>query len=115
MIGLSKTTADTTGDIVIYESKDSQIKELSARISRTATLDGGCVITHYGAQDSDRTFRVRVNLNETDSETLKNIFEGSTIIYCSTEIGFFSGAISKFKDNNGEIDLTFLVKEKLST
>lgn len=114
MIGISTITANASGSIVIHETPESEIRTLDARVSRIATLDGGAVIVNSGASDSDRTLFVKSLITETEETILKDIFEGGALVHISTDIGFFSGAISRFKPDNGELEMTILTKAKLS-
>jgi hypothetical protein len=36
-----------------------------------------------------------------------------TVVYCATSEGVFSGAISQIQGRRGEVDIAFMVKEKL--
>lgn len=113
MIGISTIIASSTGDLVIYERPDSVFKEASARVSRTATLDGGVAVVHSGFSHGDRTFRIRARLEEEDLATLENIHQEETVIYLSCKEGFFEGAIERITGDGGDLDMTFLVKERL--
>lgn len=114
MISISTVTKNANGSIIISEGPKSKLKESSARVSRTATLDGGCVITHSGHSHGDRTFKIVGTISESDAAILQNIFETETFVNISTSEGFFAGVIEKLKTDNGNLKLTFLVKEKLA-
>lgn len=115
MIGLSKQTQDATTGAIIINEKPSQsvINKSSPRVSRIATLDGGCVIDHKGYSDSDRTFDIRAELDETDASTVWGL-KSETLLNISTREGFFSGVISRIQTDNGELVLQLLTKERLS-
>lgn len=113
MIGISAIEA--TGDhVVIYENLDSDLSTMTARVTRSQTLDGGAVITHSGVSHGDRTLRIRAKLDEADAATLTAIHEDETLLYLSAPDGFFSGAIESLKIDGGDLTLSFLIKEKLS-
>lgn len=114
MIGLSKQTQDADGIIIIKENPDrSVIYNSSPRVSRIATLDGGCVIDHKGYSDSDRTFDIRAELEESDALIVWGM-KSETLLNISTREGFFSGVISRIQTDNGELILQLLTKERLS-
>lgn len=112
MISISKITQATqNGSLIIWESKKSKIRDAAARVSRTATLDGGAVIEHLGFSDGDRSFEISAKLSQSQSEVLWSIFTNQTFLNISTEDGFFYGSIERCKVDNGIAKLTFLVKE----
>ena len=114
MISISTTTFNSNGTIVIYEATNSDLKELSPRMSRSATLDGGAVINHQGFSHGDRTFRVFANNVSMDiSDALKTIIESETLVYLACNQGFFKGGIDNFSDDGSELFFRFLVQEKL--
>ena len=113
MIGLSKTT-QATGDgaaIIFQELPQSRLRNESARVSRSATLDGGCVIDHQGFSDSDRTLDLRAQLSQEQADILWEFFTGQTFANVSTKEGFFYGVIENMADENGNVRLSILVKE----
>lgn len=114
MISISKTTQDTDGNIIINESPDSELLSSSPRISRTATLDGGAVVEHYGFAEGDRTFKIRATITEAQYIILWALHKES-LVYVSCEHGFFSAVIQTLRADNAELYLTILIKEKLST
>lgn len=112
MIGIATLTVDTNGDIIFWESPDSNIEDTQLRVTRTATLDGGCVISNSGFSESDRTFEIDTELEDTEANKLRYIYQKSESVYVSTIIGFFKGIISRFRNLNGDIRLTILIEEK---
>ena len=113
MISLSSITADSDGSIVFDTLPSSEIKETSRRVSRTKTLDGGCVITDSGFSDSDRTLSVNAEYSSDVATILNHLHQDKTLIHIAVDEDFFSGVISslKIKDN---IKIQILIKEKLS-
>lgn len=113
MIGISKTTqaTGTYAAIIFQELPTSRLRNEAARVSRSATLDGGCVIDHQGFSDSDRTLDIRANFTETQSGILWELFTGQTFVNVSTKEGFFYGVIESMQDENGSVRLSILVKE----
>lgn len=115
MISISTLTQNTEGDLVIYELPTSRFHDSEARVNRMSTLDGGCVITHSGFCDADRTFDVKARLNEVDTETLRDIYKDETLINLATPEAFFRAAIQHLKSDNGDTRITLLIKERLSS
>ena len=114
MIALSKQTQDSDGAIIINEKTDaSVIYKSQPRVSRIATLDGGCVIDHKGYSDSDRILDIRAVVDEIDALLIWGL-KSETLLNISTREGFFSGVISSIQSDNGELILRLLTKERLS-
>jgi len=114
MIGISTITANANGDIIIHENPESELKKYPARVSRSATLDGGAVITHSGFSHGDRTLRVMADLSLEEANKITRIHQTETLVNISLPDGFYSGALSGLYIDNGQVDLTILIKDKLS-
>lgn len=112
MIGITTLLYDVNGDLLFFEAPESSLEDTTPRVSRTATLDGGCIISHAGFSNSDRTFEIDAYLEDTEVNKLRNIYENHSFVYIATVLGLFKGAISRFKNANGSIKLTILVDEK---
>ena len=111
MIAISKLTQDTNGALIINELNNSSLYDGTARVSRTATLDGGVVIDHSGFVAGDRTLNVNCVLSATEDEILTGLFESETFIYVSTKHGFYKAAIERLSGDGGNRQLTILLKE----
>ena len=115
MISISTTTPKTVSNIVFEERKSSKLSSFPTRSSRTSYLDGSCYINWTQSEnDSDRTLTIRGNLTKEISDNLQSIYELNELVYLSCSEGFFSGAIGNFSINNGVLNMSFLVKEKIS-
>lgn len=112
MISISTITPQTVSTVVFNETVQSRLRDLTARVSRTATLDGGCVITHSGVTDADRTLDIRAQLTADQADNLQAIYESETYVYLSCSQGFFYGVMDTCKISNGDLRLKFLIKEK---
>ena len=111
MITISKLTADVNGSVLFNEKADSDLEKYTARVRRTATLDGGAEIDHLGYAAGDLTFDIRASVTNAQEAALKSIFKNETLVNISTRAGFFKGAISALNAKKGEIKMTFEVKE----
>ena len=79
MISISTITPQTVSTVVFNETVQSRLRDLTARVSRTATLDGSCVITHSGVTDADRTLDIRAQLTADQADDLQAIYESVSI------------------------------------
>ncbi len=103
MIFISNSTASTSyGTIAIKPNHDYVVEE-AARITRTATLDGGAYIYHGGARNADLQFNITTRLSEADAEIMRYLYQDCTSIIISTKEGCFSGAISTFSNIGGRV------------
>lgn len=115
MIAISTLTQNSAGALVLYELPESLLEDMRARVSRRATLDGAVAVIHSGFAHGDRTFQIKAEITEADAATLKAIHRTETIVWISCKEGFFSGAIEFLKIEGGIIDMSIMIKEKLST
>lgn len=112
MISISTITTSDTGNVIINESISSDTGNKTARVTRTATLDGGVYINHSGYTDGDRTLRINGRISSDKAIILSNIFENYTSNLISFKDGLFLGAISDLSTKNGKLTMTFLIKQK---
>lgn len=111
MIAISTLTANVTGSVILPWTGDP--RENTARVSRIATLDGGAVITHSGASDSDRTIYIRdLEISEDTADIIWNIFQTETKVLISISDGVYLAAIQTCKTNNGLLNMTILIESK---
>lgn len=115
MISISTLTQNSSGSVVLHESPESSFEDMSARISRTKTLDGGVTITHSGFSHGDRTFTILAEVTEAEADVLKTIHQTETMVWISCKEGFFSGVIDFLETDSGSLNMSILIKEKLST
>ena len=112
MISISTVLPDTSGNVVINNDSASNLGERTARVSRTATLDGGCYINHSGFTDGDRTLSIVSKINLAQATVLKNIFETHTQVFVSMKDGLFIGAIPSMTAENGSLKMSIYLKQK---
>ena len=111
MIGISYTTQQAGGALLIQKDSLSEIKKAKARVSRSATLDLGAVLDHRGYSHADRIFRIVSELNETDAGFIWSLFKTEKYINISTSDGFFYGSISDCEIDRGQLNMLILIKE----
>jgi len=114
MIGLATQETQTDGAVVIYERANSELKRYQPRASRVALLDGTSEVIHSGVSDGDRIFRVYADVTEEEAAKIKSIYDAGQMIHFSCSEGFFLGYISDVRLDNGDLRLTYYVKERLS-
>lgn len=106
------TKGDLLGNLVIKNTSKCIFGELFSRVSRSATLDLGCVISHYGTSHGDRVFAIVADISETQATTFKYIQTNSTSVLVAIPEGLFLGAISDSKIEYGKLKATILIKSK---
>ena len=111
MIGIQKVSQDSGSAIVIKEDVGSDIYDVQARASRTATLDGGAIVEHYGYTASDLTLRVSTRTTAEQEAAIRTMFENETFVLITTKTGAYYGVISSLRALNGILSMTLLVKE----
>lgn len=117
MVSLSSILVDVDGNIVFEALPSTSTNDTTRRVSRTKTLDGGCVIVDGGFSDSDRTLNIHVDYNETIFSKIQYLHENKTLVHVVIDDNFYSGAISSVTLSRGTqeaIRLQILVKEKLN-
>jgi len=113
MISISTTTFNETGNVIIHESGNSKLNDKEARVSRSATLDGGVYINHSGFAVGDRTLGVRSSrISLIDTAVLTMIFEQYTTVLIALHDGLYLGTISKMTAENGHLKMTILLEQK---
>lgn len=115
MIGISTQESNTNGAIILKNATPIIKYEGTARISRVATLDGGCVLTHSGYSDADRTLIFTAKAIKSKETILKTLFENESLFTIAVSDGCYSGAISRLRILRGKVELEILYKEKLSS
>lgn len=113
MIVISSQTAGG-GSVTFTSPLSDEPDRREARISRSKTLDGGCVIVHQGTTDADRTIKITERLSSADRATVLGWYEDAEALSVSTRDGLYSAFISQFFDDRGKIELTILIKEKIA-
>ena len=111
MVSISTIEVTTDGEVEFEELPTSIFRATPARVVKAQTLDGDVVIDHRGFVTGDQEFTIKAKLDETTSDKLWNIYKTQTLVDLSCKEGFFRGVISDMQIDNGELNLTFFVKE----
>jgi len=112
MISISTITQNATGAVIINESLTSAFNTNTARVSRTATLDGGSVITHSGYSDGDRTLSIYARISKDQSKILWAIFRNETFVLVSISDGLYYCTIQRLRTDSGDLSMTILIKNR---
>lgn len=96
MISITSKTGSTDG-VIFDELEDTALRDLTPRVTKTKTLDGGVVYDHRGMVTADREFVINARLTQTQFEALQEIVENETYVNMSTREGFFEGVIESLK------------------
>jgi hypothetical protein len=103
------------GDYVFLDMSTAPPREGSRRLSRTATLDGGAVITDGGVTDADRGFDfTTTQVPEDIREALWAMFQREDLVHLSCPEGVFSGYLQRVKITASGVNISFMVYEKLT-
>lgn len=115
MIAISPTTGNSPyGPIIMDERAMSEAESREARISRTRTLDGGCVIVHSGAPDADRTLNITARITRAQAADFIGLYKTETLVIIGHPDGVFTGAIYQAKNDSGIITTRILFKEQIN-
>lgn len=115
LIGIAARTYMASGGTMIKPlTDDTSLRDLERRVSRTKTLDGGCVITDGGVSAGDRTFTIAVESSKTLWDLLKGIFDDSTWVSVSTDEGCYLAKMQRLVEKSGKITMTILLSSDLT-
>lgn len=114
MISITTLTPTANGALIIRDYKlASQLRQASARVSKTKTLDGGVVVMHNGFADGDRSINVNAALSKTEADILWNIFTTQTFVTVAIENGVYNAVIKSLKIK-GKIQMVIEFESKIS-
>ena len=112
LVSLSSISA---GNFIFLEINAPLAREGNRRLSRTATLDGGAVITDGGVTDADRSMEfTTAQVREDAQEALWAMFQSEDLVYLSCPEGVFTGYLQRVKIATSGVSIGFMVFEKLT-
>ena len=112
---LTTPTFDLAGAVQLTRCEKSDISASVRRATRTATLDGGVVISDSGFADGDGTFSITSRrASKALQEKLYYLHRNYPLVILSCEAGCFSGCIYSMGRRGADLFFTFWVKERLS-
>ena len=111
-IALSALEADLDGARILRQYPDAAADNRTGarRTSRTATLDGGCVIYDTGYAPADRTIMVITDI--VHLPWIERMGKFYSLIRVITEEGAFIGAPRQWSISNGRARLEILIKQE---
>lgn len=109
-ISLSAQSFDPKGLISLQYDNNSEIKNLERRVSRTATLDGGCSIDDFGFSWSDVSFNLKFSsIKEEEESALSYFVKTYGLINIVTKEGAFEALIEGYSFAEGNAELRLLI------
>lgn len=110
LICINPPVYDPDGDLRLAISGDTDLEAITRRVSRTATLDGGAVLTDTGYSAADRTFLVNLpGISSEDSARLRRWVRDFATLIVATEESVFEAAPEQFTYSDGTAQLKLLV------
>lgn len=115
MIGLASQVFDLNGAVVLKRTEESDVATVERRMSRTATLDGGAVITDGGYSPGDKTLRIIAeNVSRDEFDAVAYLVKTYSQVVVSTETGCYVGGLERLSISDGKLQVTVLVTEDIS-
>lgn len=119
MIAIMSVTYDPDGYWIFRDAQpdnDQGNRSGSRRVSRVATLDGGCSVYDTGYSDSDRTITIhQPSPSRACLEFAAHITSNCPYVIVSTPEGAFRGVPDNYRVVNSELKIDILITERLST
>jgi hypothetical protein len=115
-ICLSSPTYDPAGSVwLTVDPAATKFEECQRRVSRTATLDGGCLIFDNAFSDADRSIAIGfLDMTVAQEDSLRYLFQTYPLLLLAIPRAFMLGAIERMTISDGKGTISFLVKEILS-
>ena len=108
-------TAIEAGAAIVLHAQSPPIRENSRRLSRSATLDGGCVISDGGMSDGDRDFDfAAAQVPPATLDAMWAFAHNESLVHLSCAEGVFSGYVEQVKIEAADVSFRFMVYEKLT-
>ena len=103
IVGLSTQTYNIEGDLILdYEANSTNLHKVTRRLSRTATIDGGGVVTDFGYAEIDRDFiLVVIPKSYSDLEILLNMAKNYGSLLLTTIEGAFKVSVEQIETTGG--------------
>jgi len=114
MMSICSYLFDYAGDYLVEAEQDSTLSHISRRLSRSATLDGGCVIVDNGYTASDAAFTIIISDIDNDTRLgLLGMIQRHSLLVVAFGGNIFSGVVETVEDQNN-MKIRFLVKAQLN-
>lgn len=114
LASLTALAFDPLGDVLLDVLPLSATPAARRRVSRTATLDGGAVITDQGYSAGDLSFELQITgLTVAQELAIRHLVTYHAGIVLSVPAGCFRGTISSADLGRNPPSVTFLVVEQV--
>ena len=115
MITLASIPYDLNGYLSIANASNSDVRQLTRRATRTATLDGQSTSVSFGVSDSDRNFKIEAHDLSTDQlDILIHIFRNYEKVKISTDDDVTICILSDIDYNKNPVQIDALVLERIN-
>lgn len=108
LIGLAARSYDPEGALLLRRRDGTNLEDVTRRVSRAKTLDGGVSITNRGHSAGDRTVKLSLEgAPRRDVEAVRRMVQLHPYVTLTTHEGTFTGVPSDYAQSQNE--LTILV------
>lgn len=109
-ISLSTQTYDPKGLLLLRYAPQSNDQELQRRVSRTATMDGGCTFDDFGFSWSDVDLSLQFeSLTKEQGEQLSYLAKTYGVLTAVTNQGAFNVLVESYSYKEGRAELKLLI------
>lgn len=115
MIALNALVFDPLGSVTLDELPSSEMSEVSRRVNRAKTLDGGIAINDGGFSHGDRTFSVRWRIkSEADFERVQRMARLYSRVHVATRQGLFRAVPERVNRSGREGTITLMIEDLIA-
>ncbi|MEJ1390066.1 MAG: hypothetical protein RPU34_04100 [Candidatus Sedimenticola sp. (ex Thyasira tokunagai)] len=117
IVGIAAPYYDLDGALLLDERdvdlSTTRLEDVTRRVTRTATLDGGSFTTDLGYSDSDRDIIITLKSpSESRIATVHNLLKNYSMVFLSLSDGCFNAVLSEFKQTGSNYTLTAKIKNR---
>jgi hypothetical protein len=115
IVSICSKLYDNQGNFLVdADENDSDFSSVSRRVSRSATLDGGCIIVDNGYTPSDATFTIVIKkIDDSKRLGILAMTKIHSLVTVANKDAVYEGVIESIQDINS-MKIKFLVKSILS-
>lgn len=112
MITITSNLFDPQGVLTVDPLPDSDLGEISRRVTRVQTLDLGAAFNNQGFSHADRTFRIVWRLTDATHATARYLVENHDAVTVSTNQGVFSGFLERYTPTATQGEIIILISDR---
>lgn len=114
VVGLCSVLFDLEGDVVVNPHPDTNLGELSRRVNKDKTLDGGVAVTDGGFSEADRDIMlVWKTLAPAREAIITGIVKTHSLVNVCTRDGVFQATPGAYRTSRGRSSVQMIVRERL--